>query len=155
MTRFSRTVSSLSSVSCWGTTPTRARICGPSVAGSIPITRSVPEVIGETDPIIRIVDVLPAPFGPRKPNDSPRATSKSTESTAVNEPNRLVSSRAWMSGIDGISGMGADATSSRAGPLLRNGTHVERHDAARHALPGDVDETCLAHDLGDPLGARA
>ena len=38
----------------------------------MPITVSVPFVIGETQPIIRIVEVLPAPFGPRKPNDSPR-----------------------------------------------------------------------------------
>ena len=27
---------------------------------------------GETQPIIRIVDDLPAPFGPRNPNASPR-----------------------------------------------------------------------------------
>ena len=33
MSRFSRTVSSVSRVSCWGTTPSRARICGPSRAG--------------------------------------------------------------------------------------------------------------------------
>ena len=46
---------------------------------------------GETQPIIRIVEVLPAPFGPRNPNDSPGATSKSTASTAVKSPNRLVS----------------------------------------------------------------
>ena len=30
---------------------------------------SVPSLTGETQPIIRIVEVLPAPFGPRKPND--------------------------------------------------------------------------------------
>jgi hypothetical protein len=54
----------------------------------------VPAVIGETQPIIRIVDVLPAPFGPRNPNDSPRATSKSIASTATNSPNFLVSPRA-------------------------------------------------------------
>ena len=34
--------------------------------------RSVPPDGGETQPIIRIVDVLPAPFGPRKPKASPR-----------------------------------------------------------------------------------
>ena len=53
---------------------------------------SSPSLIGEVQPIIRIVDVLPAPFGPRKPNASPGATSKSTPSTAVNSPNRLVKS---------------------------------------------------------------
>src|SRR4029077_16231111 len=105
-----------------GTTPRFARISGPWVFGSIPITVSVPSLIGETHPIIRIVDVLPAPFGPRKPNDSPRATSKSTASPATNEPNRLVSPRAWMSGEvagasgwdeaddTGVSGMGGHGT---------------------------------------------
>ena len=34
--------------------------------------RSVPSDGGETHPIIRIVDVFPAPFGPRKPKASPR-----------------------------------------------------------------------------------
>ncbi len=53
---------------------------------------SVPLVGGETQPIIRIVDDLPAPLGPRKPNASPRRSSKSIPSTAVNLPNRLVRS---------------------------------------------------------------
>jgi len=43
--------------------------------------------------IIRMVEVLPAPFGPRNPNDSPRSMSKSTPSTAMNSPNRLVRPR--------------------------------------------------------------
>src|SRR3977135_160777 len=47
---------------------------------------------------MRIVDVLPAPFGPRKPKASPRDTSKSTPSTAVNSPKRLVRPRAEISG---------------------------------------------------------
>ena len=38
---------------------------------------SRPPVRGETHAIIRMVDDLPAPFGPRNPNDSPRATSRS------------------------------------------------------------------------------
>ena len=46
--------------------------------------RKVPDVIGATQPIIRIVELLPAPFGPRNPNASPRSTSKSMPSTAVN-----------------------------------------------------------------------
>ena len=72
----------------------------------------MPPLIGETQPIIRIVEVLPAPFGPRNPNDSPGATSKSMPSTAVNSPNRLVRPRAWMSeavGVDGVLGAGAAA----------------------------------------------
>src|SRR5712691_471588 len=98
MTRFSRTVSSLSSVSVCGTTPRRPRICGPSSAGSRPRMRSVPPDGGETQPIIRIVELLPAPFGPRKPNASPRCTSKSIPSTAVSVPNSLRRPRAWISG---------------------------------------------------------
>ena len=44
-----------------------------------------------------MVVVLPAPFGPRKPNASPGATSKSIASTAVKSPKRFVRARAWMS----------------------------------------------------------
>ena len=49
----------------------------------MPITVSSPSLIGELHAIIRIVLVLPAPFGPRKPNALPGRTSKSTPSTAV------------------------------------------------------------------------
>ncbi len=69
----------------------------PSTAGSRSRIVSVPSEIGETQATIRMVLVLPAPLGPRKPKLSPGATSKSMASTAVNEPNRLVRPRAWMS----------------------------------------------------------
>ena len=39
---------------------------------------------------MRMVDVLPAPFGPRKPNASPGSTAKSMPSTATKLPKRLV-----------------------------------------------------------------
>ena len=87
----------MSRVSDCGTTPIRERIRGPSRTGSRPRTRSVPAVTGETQPIIRIVEVFPAPLGPRKPKASPLATSKSIASTAVISPNFFVSPRAWMS----------------------------------------------------------
>src|SRR5688572_23176332 len=96
MSTFSRTVSSKSSVSCCGTTPSRARICGPFAAGSWPRIRSVPSLTGETQPIIRIVELFPAPFGPRKPNASPCLTSRSMPSTATRSPKRLTSPRAWI-----------------------------------------------------------
>src|SRR5258707_8284113 len=64
--------------------------------------RSVPAVGGDTQPIIRMVELLPAPFGPRKPNASPRCTSKSTPSTAVRLPNCLISPRAWISGAPAL-----------------------------------------------------
>src|ERR1700727_788224 len=63
----------------------------PSFEGSIPSTRSVPPLSGLMHEIIRMVDVLPAPFGPRKPNDSPLAILKSTEATATKSPKRLMS----------------------------------------------------------------
>src|SRR6476646_2334406 len=98
MIRFSRTVSSLSSVSCCGTTPRRPRISGPFSTGSRPRIRSVPAVGGETQPIMRIVELLPAPFGPRNPKASPRCTSKSMPSTATMSPNVFTRPRAWISG---------------------------------------------------------
>src|SRR5271156_4567423 len=64
---------------------------GPSLVGSIPSTLSVPPLSGLMHEIIRMVDVLPAPFGPRKPNDSPLAMLKSTPSTATKSPKRLTS----------------------------------------------------------------
>src|SRR5215218_6262679 len=98
MTRLSFTESSVSSVSCCGTTPRRPRIRGPSAFGSRSRMRSVPALTGDTHATMRMVEVLPAPFGPRNPKLSPGATSKSIASTAVNSPNRFVKPRAWMSG---------------------------------------------------------
>src|SRR4249919_1459884 len=98
MTTFSRTVSSMSSVSSCGTTPRRPRIFTPSRVGSSPNTLSVPSETGETHPIMRMVDVFPAPFGPRKPNASPRWRSKSIPSTATKSPKRFTRPRAWISG---------------------------------------------------------
>ena len=101
--------------------------------------RSEPAVIGETQPIIRIVEVLPAPFGPRKPNNSPGATSKSTASTAVNSPNCLVSPRARMSeevavvsgadtaGDTRVSGMGAHGTARGVASLAAAGRAIRRN----------------------------
>ena len=60
--------------------------------------------------IMRIVDVLPAPFGPRNPNVSPRSTRKSIPSTAVNEPNRFVRCRPSTSGVS------TDGDATRLGP---------------------------------------
>src|SRR5437773_684146 len=127
----------------------------------MPMTRSTPSLIGETQPIIRIVEVLPAPLGPRNPNDSPGATSKSIASTATNSPKRLVRPRAWMSEGGDVSCMNPESYPTVGGsgsgsglPAIRHRADVERHDAARHALPRDVAQTRLAHDLGDPIRPR-
>ena len=60
----------------------------------MPSTRSVPSLTGDMQAIIRIVEVLPAPLGPRNPKDSPRPMSKSMSSTATWSPKRLTSPRA-------------------------------------------------------------
>src|SRR3984957_10919448 len=94
----------------------RALIFAPSVAGSMPRTRRVPPLIGLIHEIIRIVDVLPAPFGPRKPNDSPLAMLKSTPSTATKSPNRFTSPCASTMGADAAPGPGApDSERSASG----------------------------------------
>ena len=49
-------------------------------------------LVGLLNPLsIRMAVVFPAPLAPRKPKISPRFTSNDILSTAVNEPNRLVS----------------------------------------------------------------
>ena len=53
--------------------------------------RAVPAVGIMNPASMRIVVDLPAPFGPRKPSTSPRATPNETSSTAVKLPKRLVS----------------------------------------------------------------
>src|SRR5260370_13333003 len=74
-------------------------LCG---AGSRRKTVRRPEGPGETPPIMRMVDVLPVPFGPRKPNASPLATSKSMPSTASRSPNLLVSWRASINELEAL-----------------------------------------------------
>ena len=49
-------------------------------------THTLPDVVSVSPSIIRIVVVLPAPFGPRYPNAEPRGTRSSTSSTAVRPP---------------------------------------------------------------------
>jgi hypothetical protein len=91
----------MSSVSSCGTTQASADLR--SVADGIETRmRNVPAEGGETHPIIRIVELLPAPFGPRKPNASPRATSKSMPSTAISVPNSFRRPRAWINGAGAL-----------------------------------------------------
>src|SRR5438552_11090983 len=101
MIMLSQTVSSVSRLSSWGTLPMRARMRAPSTFGSRSRIRNVPAVIGETHPIMRIVELFPAPLGPSMPNASPGSTWKSMPSTAVNEPNRLVSPVATTRAMEG------------------------------------------------------
>src|SRR3979411_2153996 len=58
-------------------------------ATSCPPTLTLPEVAGMKPVIMRMVVDLPAPFGPRKPSTSPRATLNEMPSTARFAPNVL------------------------------------------------------------------
>ena len=64
--------------------------------------------------IIRMVDVLPAPLGPKKPNDSPGEMVKSTPSTATKSPKRFTSPCAST-----IGAVAASACPSPAGDSVR------------------------------------
>ena len=69
----------------------RRRISTPfSGVSGIPATVAEPEVGARSVPRVRTVVVFPAPFGPRNPNTSPRATLNDTSATAVRPPNFLV-----------------------------------------------------------------
>src|SRR5690348_26755 len=161
MSMFSRTVSSMSSESSCGTTPRRARMSAPFLSGSSPSTRRVPPLGGDTQPIMRIVELLPAPFGPRNPNASPCCTSKSIASTARRSPKRLTSPRAWTSGssvaafmtcklpavIDAGVAAGHPATTSAGIEILADGGSAA--DAAvAAALASCVAETVMTGLLG-------
>src|SRR5262249_56270842 len=63
--------------------------------------RISPDVGGKMRARMRIVVVFPAPFGPRKPTISPRATRKEMPRTASTEPNDLVRSRTAIIGSPG------------------------------------------------------
>src|SRR3712207_9189285 len=55
-----------------------------------PLTSARPDVAGTRPVIIRIVVVLPAPLGPRKPVTVPDSSSNDTSSTTVRSPYFLV-----------------------------------------------------------------
>src|SRR3954453_13050205 len=132
MKRLSKTLSSLSRVSSWGQTPSRARMAGPCSEGSRPRMRSSPPVTGDTAAIIRIVEDFPAPFGPRKPKASPRRTSMSMPWTAstVSPPgawNDLRRSRARIMGPSLSWGTFTDTTNHRR----HRGNRDSRHGPSR------------------------
>src|SRR3954468_22939091 len=72
----------------------RDRIAGAlSAVSGRSATLDDPDVGAINVPSVRTVEVLPAPFGPRKPKTSPRPTSKDTSAKAVRAPNFLL--RCW------------------------------------------------------------
>ena len=81
--RFSRPVSSSSTVAAWPVRPMSARTASGSRRTSWPATRAVPLVGRLSVVIMRTVVVLPAPLGPSSPRTVPCGTEKLTSSTAV------------------------------------------------------------------------
>ena len=94
--------------------PSRARISSRRPRGPCRGCAARRSVGFDTQPIMRIVDVLPAPFGPRNPNASPGSTWKSMPSTATKLPKRF----ADVGTLD--EGLGAR----------------ERHERRRYRFPG-------------------
>src|SRR3954447_4350114 len=89
--RFCSAVRYPSSVGSWKTSPMLRRTSSRSCATSWPATRARPPVGRASVQSMWIVVVLPAPLGPRKPNTSPRATSKLTPRTASMSPKDFTS----------------------------------------------------------------
>src|SRR5262245_61726578 len=102
----------------------RVGIRSRSVCTSKPATVASPEVGGSRPVSILIVVVLPAPFGPRKPNTSPGWTSSVTWSTATKSPNDRDRSRT-------TTGSGAAAPSDTGG--LRAGDALDEDVLQRRA----------------------
>src|SRR5262249_16570614 len=98
--------------------------------------------------------VLPAPFGPRNPATSPRATEKLTPSSAVVRPKRLRSSRASITRPGPLRhGRGVDQSlvgRRQAERLLQRKPDADRRSALRPAprLVGDP-AAVLVDDLLD------
>src|ERR1700677_3013739 len=95
---FSAAVSSGSTVRSCGTQPTWRRTATGSAVTSSPATRAVPDVGRSSVRRMRIVVVLPAPFGPSSPKISLLPTSKLAPSSALVEPKSLVRSLTWTAG---------------------------------------------------------
>src|SRR3954451_12122859 len=120
-------------------------MAGPSTAGSRPRMRSSPAVGGETAPTIRMVVLLPAPLGPRKPKDSPGAMSTSIPSTAVYVPNRFTRPRARTS--DSTMPPMLSPASGAGSSRLRGEVGEEQSDLAGGGLGG----VRAVHDVGRHL----
>src|SRR4051794_27035747 len=91
MTRFSRPVISSSTVALWAARPRIRRTDCACVATSKPATVARPASGTDMPERIRTAVVLPAPFGPSRPQTVPRGTSKPTSASALVSPKDLTS----------------------------------------------------------------
>ena len=88
--RFSATVSCMSSVLFWVTTPIRRLTATGCLVTSWPATQARPPVGCTSVVSMPMVVDLPAPFGPRRPKNSPCGMSRSMPRTASTSPRELL-----------------------------------------------------------------
>ena len=125
-----------SAASC-NATPMRNRTAPGSRATSKPATVAVPPVGVSNVHSMRTVVDLPAPFGPKNAKISPRPTSRSTPSTAVNSPNVRTSDRRLIAGslmscvLPGVRSLQVQTTGGRR-------THRAPSTSRRSARPVPV-----------------
>src|SRR5580658_8958535 len=124
----------------------RCRICA-ALAGStgIPATVAEPAVGAMRVPRIRTVVVFPAPFGPRNPNTSPRATVNDTSSTAVRGPKTLVR---WLTSIAAAADSGGRVGLEDAPDIVLIASPPRSSDGLRNIL-------VLIEQLNKGAAARA
>ncbi len=84
--RFSETVSCMSRVLFWVTTPMRRLTATVSLTTSWPATHARPPVGATRVVSMPMVVDLPAPLGPSRPKNSPCGTSRSMPRTASTSP---------------------------------------------------------------------
>ncbi len=110
----------------------RRRSSPPPRRGSEPSTLTVPLVGRMRSTSMRIVVVLPAPFGPRKPTTSPGSTLNERSSTARTAPKRLVRLVHVMAGVTGSS-LPSGSISGRDGRPGATGTLGPNTATLRHS----------------------
>ena len=97
-----------------------------------------------------MVEVLPAPLGPRKPNDSPLAMLKSTPSTATKSPKRFSSPCASTMGrSDAVAAAGAGRVGAVGAP------NRGRQSSARNVTSLSGNDTVPPTGADDTAGGRA
>src|SRR5262245_50185906 len=116
--------------------PSAALAASGSRARSWPSISTRPAVGLSSPAIIRMVVVLPAPFGPRKPWISPGSTSRLTPSTAVKRPYFLTSSSTRIIGASPPPWLRPAARTARvvAGKVEVEGPRVGQGAADEHGV---------------------
>ena len=114
---------------------------------------------------VRISVVLPAPFGPRKPNATPAGTVRSTLSTAARSPKRFVSAVASMTvSIPVIYGLSSRANEKREKRRCEQVAdalgaaslgHLERGAESVHGHEAELARGGGISTAGDQNGAKA